>query len=58
MRHARGLVALLSSLLLALALIAAAQPSTGSAPDRGTHRALAAVSRPGTPAPLVGKRWS
>ena len=57
MRHARGVVALLSSLLLALVLLAAAQPSVGSAPDAGMHRVLTAQSRPGTAAPLLGKRW-
>jgi hypothetical protein len=58
MRRARGLVALLSSVLLGLALLAAAQPSAGRAPDSGTYRALAAQSGPGTLVPLLGKRWS
>ncbi len=57
MRHARGPVALLSSVLLGLSLLAAAQPSAVPAPDTGTHRALAAHSSPGTLVPLLGKRW-
>ncbi len=58
MRRARGVLALLSSVLLGLVLIAAAQPGAVHAPDVGKRWAVAA--RPGdagVPAPLVGKRW-
>jgi hypothetical protein len=59
MRRARGVVALLSSVLLGLVLIAAAQPGPVHAPDVG--KGWAAAARPGdagVPAPLVAKRWS
>jgi hypothetical protein len=58
MRRARGVLALLSSVLLGLALIAAAQPGALHAPEVGKR--WAAAVRPGdagVPRPLVGKRW-
>jgi hypothetical protein len=57
MRRARNLVALLSSVLLGLALLAAAHPSMGNAPGAGTHPVLTAQSRTNTVVPLLGKRW-
>ena len=58
MRRARGVVALLSSVLLGLVLIAAAQPGAVHASDVG--KGWAAAARPGDAgvrAPLVAKRW-
>ena len=57
MRRSRGVVALLGSALLGIALIAAAQPGQG--PDLGKRWTSAAPlvgSR--MVAPLLGKRWS
>ena len=59
MRHAPGALALLRSLLLGLALIAAAQPGAGPATLLGKRWAAAApsgsVRAPGT---FLGKRWA
>jgi len=58
MRHAPGVFALLRSVLLGLALIAAAQPGAGPAPLVVTRLAAAAPSgNVRAPAPLVVKRW-
>jgi hypothetical protein len=58
MRRARGVLALLRSVLLGLILVAAAQPGAVHAPYLGKRWAAAAP--PGDariPAPLLGKRW-
>jgi hypothetical protein len=57
MRRAWGPVALLSFVLLGIALLAAARPSMGSAPGAGTHPVLTAQSRTDAVDPLLGKRW-
>jgi hypothetical protein len=58
MRHSRGVVALFCSLLLGLALVAAARPDPGRGSDAGGRRAGAAplVGFIRT-APDLGKRW-
>jgi len=59
MRRAPGVLALHSSVLLGLALVAAAQPGARSAPDVGGRLAAAAPAATGSaPAPLVAKRWA
>ncbi|HEY4946148.1 MAG TPA: hypothetical protein VIH94_08385 [Candidatus Limnocylindrales bacterium] len=58
MRRAPGVLALFSSVLLGLVLLAAAQPGAGSAPDvSGRLAAAAPVATGSAPAPLVAKRW-
>jgi hypothetical protein len=58
MRHARGIVALITSALLGYVLVTGAWPVSGANGDAGQGRAAAALSRqaPG-PVPLVAKRW-
>ena len=58
MRHSRGVVALICSVLLGLVLIAAARPDPGRGSDAGGRRAGAAslVAAIDT-APDLGKRW-
>jgi len=59
MRRARGVLALLSSVLLGLVLVAAGQPGSGRAPDLGKR--WVSPAPPGAahlPTPLLGKRWS
>lgn len=58
MRRAPGVLALLSSVLLGLALVGAAQPRSGHAPDLGKR--WAAVAPPASAhvlTPTLGKRW-
>jgi hypothetical protein len=58
MRHSRGVVALFCSLLVGLALVAAARPDPGRGSDAGGRQAsaasLVAVIDTG---PDLGKRW-
>jgi hypothetical protein len=58
MRHARGIVALITSALLGYIIVTGAWPPSGANGDAGQGRAAAALSRqaPG-PVPLVAKRW-
>jgi len=58
MRHARGIVALITSVLLGYILVTGAWPASGAIGDAGQGRAAASLSRqaPG-PVPLVAKRW-
>ena len=59
MRRAPGVFALLRSVLLGFALLAAAQPGAGPAPLVVTRWAAAAPSgKVRVPAPLVVKRWA
>jgi hypothetical protein len=58
MRHARGIVALISSALLGYVLVAGAGPAPGANSDAGQGRAAAAPShQTAGPGPLVAKRW-
>ena len=58
MRHARGIVALITSALLGYVLVTGAWPVSGANGAACQGRAAAALSRqaPG-PVPLVAKRW-
>jgi hypothetical protein len=58
MRNSRGVVALVCSLLLGLALVAAATPDPGPGSDPGARgvRVAPLVAALDT-APAVGKRW-
>jgi hypothetical protein len=61
MRRTRGVFALLRSVLLGLAVIAAAQPGNVRAPAPLVVKRWASVAPSGAvraPAPLVVKRWA
>jgi hypothetical protein len=58
MRRAPGAAALFRSALLALVLVAAAQPGPGRAPDRGSHWAGDSATTVQLVRPLLGKRWA
>jgi len=58
MRHERGVVALIKSVLLGYVLVTGAGPAPRSNGDAGQGRATAAQShQPAGPTPLVAKRW-
>lgn len=59
MRHARGVVALVTSLLLGWVLVTSAQTAAGDKPYPGLQGTTAApLGRVPVPQPLVAKRWS
>ena len=57
MRCLRGAAALLRSVVLGIAIVAAAQPGAATSPDPGPWAAAPSPASTHALIPLLGKRW-